>query len=344
MTNPSAVKARESVNKNATMDASVSGPNVKPSVSESTRKSKPCTSAIRLPPSTLPSTIDQRGIGTTSTDCKNPSRRSSMCRPVSVIAIDCPHPRHRRTTLEKTNDGKPSRQSCVRAAYLFHRSASRRTRSRLARAVRARGRAGLRSRADRLAVRAGRKRATRQVVARSSPAASRLRTDAAAQPTACASSPTPRRQHGLTLLVDLVIDRVSADGGALSARTRTGSIRSKAQRRGSIRAMRRARTTSPMRTSTTPRPRNTSPNGGRASCSLLADAGIGGFRFDSPHRVPAHVWRRLGAARARAHPETRLLACDASASRATICTVSPSAGFDAVFSSVRWWDFRKRAG
>ena len=29
---------------------------------------------------------------------------------------------------------------------------------------------------------------------------------------------------------------------------------------------------------------------------LLADAGIGGFRFDAPHKVPAHVWRRLGAA------------------------------------------------
>ncbi len=73
----------------------------------------------------------------------------------------------------------------------------------------------------------------------------------------------------------------------------------------------------------------------------LADAGVGGFRFDSPHRVPRAVWQRLDD--------------DVWASPSVGCAsfwrrrrVSPGrtspglegAGFDSVFSSVRWWNFR----
>ena len=36
----------------------------------------------------MPSTIDQRGIGATSTDCRNPSRRSSMIEIVAKMAVN----------------------------------------------------------------------------------------------------------------------------------------------------------------------------------------------------------------------------------------------------------------
>ena len=48
----------------------------------------PCSMAIAAPPSTLPSTIDQRGTGATSTPCKKPSRRSSMIEIVAKIAVN----------------------------------------------------------------------------------------------------------------------------------------------------------------------------------------------------------------------------------------------------------------
>ena len=43
---------------------------------------------MSVPPASFPSTIDQRGIGATSTDCKNPSRRSSITLIVAKIAVN----------------------------------------------------------------------------------------------------------------------------------------------------------------------------------------------------------------------------------------------------------------
>jgi starch synthase (maltosyl-transferring) len=71
----------------------------------------------------------------------------------------------------------------------------------------------------------------------------------------------------------------------------------------------------------------------------LADAGIGGFRFDSPHRVPAEVWRHLRDAVRTAHPDVRFLAATPGLARGDLIGLQ-GAGFDSVFSSVRWWDYR----
>jgi starch synthase (maltosyl-transferring) len=71
----------------------------------------------------------------------------------------------------------------------------------------------------------------------------------------------------------------------------------------------------------------------------LADAGIAGFRFDSPHRVPAQVWRQLGATVRAQSPHTRFLAATPGLARGELALLE-GAGFDGVFSSVRWWDFR----
>ena len=72
---------------------------------------------------------------------------------------------------------------------------------------------------------------------------------------------------------------------------------------------------------------------------VLADAGVGGFRFDSPHRVPGAVWRQIGEAVRAQHPDVRFLAATPGLARDDLLGLA-GAGFDSVFSSVRWWDFR----
>ncbi|WP_118181523.1 maltotransferase domain-containing protein [Paraburkholderia phosphatilytica] len=71
----------------------------------------------------------------------------------------------------------------------------------------------------------------------------------------------------------------------------------------------------------------------------LANAGIAGFRFDSPHRVPASAWRQLGAALRGAHPSVRFIAATPGLTSDAIASLE-HAGFDNVFTSMRWWDFR----
>ena len=76
-----------------------------------------------------------------------------------------------------------------------------------------------------------------------------------------------------------------------------------------------------------------------AELGALADAGIGGFRFFAPHGVPAHVWRRLTGAVREKHPELRTLAWTPGLSRDEVSSLADG-GFSAVFSSLRWWDYR----
>ncbi|GLU32255.1 maltotransferase domain-containing protein [Trinickia caryophylli] len=72
----------------------------------------------------------------------------------------------------------------------------------------------------------------------------------------------------------------------------------------------------------------------------LADAGVAGFRFDSPHHVPIDVWRELGAAVRKRQRDARFLAATPGIARGELVRLA-GAQFDSVFSSVRWWDFRE---
>ncbi|PVX86209.1 maltotransferase domain-containing protein [Paraburkholderia unamae] len=75
-----------------------------------------------------------------------------------------------------------------------------------------------------------------------------------------------------------------------------------------------------------------------ARAIALVEAGIGGFRIDSPHRTPPQVLRAIfDAVRAR-FPQTRWLAATPGLPREALMHLE-SAGFDAAFSSLRWWDF-----
>ncbi|WP_430228504.1 maltotransferase domain-containing protein [Paraburkholderia tropica] len=70
----------------------------------------------------------------------------------------------------------------------------------------------------------------------------------------------------------------------------------------------------------------------------LADAGLGGFRIDSPHRVPANVLRAIFDGVRASRPQTRWLAATPGLARDAIAQLE-HAGFDAAFTSLRWWDF-----
>jgi starch synthase (maltosyl-transferring) len=71
----------------------------------------------------------------------------------------------------------------------------------------------------------------------------------------------------------------------------------------------------------------------------LLDLGFEGFRCDAAYQVPAELWRRLIADTKNDRPGTMFVAetlgCTAWETSATA-----GAGFDFVFNSSKWWDFR----
>jgi len=70
----------------------------------------------------------------------------------------------------------------------------------------------------------------------------------------------------------------------------------------------------------------------------LVQAGLGGFRIESPHHTPPNVLRSIfDAVRASRH-SARWLAATPGLSRAAMAQLE-GVGFDAAFTSLRWWDF-----
>ncbi len=146
------------------------------------------------------------------------------------------------------------------------------------------------------------------------------------------------RQYGLTLLVDLVIDRAAADGTLFNEHrdwfhpfepeeARLDPRHARHEDHVAYANFSNEATAMPL------------VDWWTRVLDALADAGVGGFRFDSPHRVPRFVWQRLSAATRAQHPALRFLAATPGLSRADLAALE-GAGFDGVFSSARWWDFR----
>jgi starch synthase (maltosyl-transferring) len=146
------------------------------------------------------------------------------------------------------------------------------------------------------------------------------------------------KKHELTLLVDIVIDRVSAEGGLYQDNKHWFQPFESADARLDPRKPPRQRDVARANFADGEAAHHLTEWWAR-ELNLLADAGVGGFRFDSPHAVPAHVWRRLGAAVREKHPETRWLAWTVGVTRHDLHGLADAA-FDAVFASTRWWDFK----
>ncbi|WP_296661935.1 maltotransferase domain-containing protein [Paraburkholderia sp.] len=70
----------------------------------------------------------------------------------------------------------------------------------------------------------------------------------------------------------------------------------------------------------------------------LVQAGIGGFRIDSPHCTPRDVLRGIFDTVRQRHPDTRWLAATPGLARPAIAQLE-GVGFDAAFTSLRWWDY-----
>jgi starch synthase (maltosyl-transferring) len=70
----------------------------------------------------------------------------------------------------------------------------------------------------------------------------------------------------------------------------------------------------------------------------LIELGFRGFRCDAAYQVPAELWQRLITRVRERHPNTlfaaETLGCTPEQTRETA-----EAGFDAIFNSAKWWDF-----
>jgi starch synthase (maltosyl-transferring) len=67
--------------------------------------------------------------------------------------------------------------------------------------------------------------------------------------------------------------------------------------------------------------------------------GFGGFRCDAAYKVPAEVWRGLVDSAKAASPNVVFCAETLGAPKGTVFALA-DAGFDYLFNSVKWWDFK----
>jgi starch synthase (maltosyl-transferring) len=70
-----------------------------------------------------------------------------------------------------------------------------------------------------------------------------------------------------------------------------------------------------------------------------AGLGFGGFRCDAAYQVPAGVWRSIISAARQSHPDLRFFAETLGCTTDQV-TALADAGFDYIFNSAKWWDFR----
>ncbi|WP_017773277.1 maltotransferase domain-containing protein [Paraburkholderia kururiensis] len=147
-------------------------------------------------------------------------------------------------------------------------------------------------------------------------------------------------EHGLTLLADLAIDRVAADGALFAAHADWfHPFEAEEARLDPRHGHRDDNVAYANFSASTASGEGPLVDWWTQQLIALGEAGVGGVRFDSPHCVPAAVWRRLiRQARARV-PSMRFLAATPGLARHDVAALE-GVGFDSVFSSLRWWDYR----
>ncbi|MBL6076933.1 DUF3416 domain-containing protein [Belnapia sp. T18] len=142
------------------------------------------------------------------------------------------------------------------------------------------------------------------------------------------------RAHSLDLYVDLVLDRVAADGRL--AREQPGWFAGDAPI-----GMPDPRLEPPDRDTLRARWDDPDTVAGLGAwweerLRRFTAAGVAGFRCEAPARVPGRVWRRLIAA----IPEARFLAWTVGLPAEAVSELA-EAGFAATFDSLAWWDLRE---
>jgi len=145
--------------------------------------------------------------------------------------------------------------------------------------------------------------------------------------------------QGLGLLLDIVLDRVAADGALMRTHPQWFHPYEPAQVRLDPRHVRHEDNAAYVNFGD-PHAVTQWTVWWRERLTALTDAGVTGFRFDSPHHVPVDAWRELSTAVRAKRENARLLASTPGLARGDLARLAP-VGFDSVFSSVRWWDFRE---
>jgi starch synthase (maltosyl-transferring) len=146
------------------------------------------------------------------------------------------------------------------------------------------------------------------------------------------------RQHGLQLLLDLVLGRVAADGRLAQSAADwfdfPGSTGAPVDPRA------------PRRQADAAYARFDQPDAAKGLAGWWierlegwASAGVAGFRCEDPQFVPPNLWRHIIGASKRDHPDLRFLAWTVGMDWPSIGALA-GVGFDAAFSSVAWWDGR----
>ncbi|SDV47650.1 maltotransferase domain-containing protein [Chitinasiproducens palmae] len=145
------------------------------------------------------------------------------------------------------------------------------------------------------------------------------------------------RARGLSLLLDIPLDRVAADGG-LAADHPDWFVDSVSHGGIDPRAHADPRL---VHYANFARPESADRlvDWWAQQLREFLDAGVVGFRFDAPRQAPGHIWRRLAAAVREKHPLARFLAWTPGLARQEQIALT-DAGFDAVFSSLAWWNGR----
>ncbi|WP_347554570.1 maltotransferase domain-containing protein [Robbsia sp. KACC 23696] len=146
------------------------------------------------------------------------------------------------------------------------------------------------------------------------------------------------RAHGLTLMLDVVIDRIGTDAGLY--RDHPGWFHPPGAQHGRIDPRHDPRADL-IAHADFGHPDTQSPlvDWWIRQLRRYAESGVAGFRFDGIDGIAPHVWRRLAAGVRETYPTQRFLAWTPGASRDALRDLE-SAAFDGVFSSVRWWDAR----
>lgn len=144
--------------------------------------------------------------------------------------------------------------------------------------------------------------------------------------------------HGLALMIDLVLDRVAADSTMAQAHAEWYEPRTE------VDALRDPRKALQERHAVALRHEN-----GRAMpgfidqwverLGLWAGDGVAGFRCDAPHHLAAQDWRDLIDGVHAVRPDCRFLAWTPGLNPTQLQALV-GAGFDGVFSSLPWWDYR----
>lgn len=146
------------------------------------------------------------------------------------------------------------------------------------------------------------------------------------------------RDHGLRVLLEVVPDRIARDNPLRHAHPDWYVERASDDALIDPRCAARARDLAHANLAE-PQARDALSTWWFARLAALAEAGAAGVLIDAPQHLPVAWWPGWRAALRRTRPDGALLAGVPGHARHALAQLE-GAGFDAVFSSMRWWDLR----